>query len=85
VIVLPLNDPVRVALTAAVVELTEAMKVALICPGTTATPVGTRTVVLLLDSDTSAPLVGADALIVTVQVTAAGPVTVAGLQLNPTK
>ena len=60
----------------------EAVKVAEVEPGATATEAGTVTVVLLLASTTELPPEGAAALRVTVQVELPAPVTVEGLQAS---
>src|SRR2546428_8173476 len=59
------------------------VKVAVVAPLGTVTPAGTvATLVLLLESETSAPLLGAGALSVTVPVEELPPVTLVGLRLS---
>src|SRR3989442_6128792 len=58
-------------------------KVAVVAPAEPVTPAGTvATLVLLLESETSAPLLGAGALSVTVPVEELPPVTLVGLTLS---
>lgn len=57
-----------------------AVKVAVVAPEATVTEAGTLTAALLLESDTTAPPVGAACVIVTVQVDVLPELTVAGLQ-----
>ena len=58
-------------------------KVAVVAPAETVTPAGTvATLVLLLESETSAPLLGAGSLSVTVPVEELPPVTLVGLTLS---
>jgi hypothetical protein len=83
VVAVPFNEADSVAFTVVAVELAVAVKPALDCPAATVTLGGTVTVALLLDSVTDVPPDGAAALMFTVQLEVAGPVTVPGTQLKP--
>ena len=80
VAVLPLRPAVSVASTVLVVDPAVAAKTAFVLPAATVTLAGTVTVVLLLESETTVPLVGASPLMVTEQTAIPGPVTVPGRQ-----
>jgi hypothetical protein len=83
VVTLPFSDAVKVTLSVVVVAATVAVNVAELCPQGTATPAGTLTLALLLESKTVDPLDGAGSLMATVQLAVPGPTTVLGVQLNP--
>jgi hypothetical protein len=71
-----------VAVDVAVTTEAVAVKVALVLPAATVTEDGTVTELLLSDTVTAAPPVGAAAVRVMVQVLEPAPVKVAGLQLT---
>src|SRR5262249_22110126 len=78
--------PVTVTDVAAVTPVVVILKLALVAPAATVTLAGTpATVVLLLDSVTTAPLAGAAEVKVTVPVLPAPPTTLAGLTVSVDK
>ena len=82
VAVVPFSPAVSVMLTVVEVDPAEVVNAARSWPAATVTDVGTVTRALLEDSDTMAPPAGATGLIVTVQPTVPGPLTVAGVQFK---
>jgi len=70
----PPEVAVRVAVIAVLTAVTAAEKLALVAPAGTVTEVGTVTALLLLESVTACPPVGAAELSVTVQLSVPAPV-----------